>query len=210
MRALVFANGDLPSQALIDELRAGADLVVAADGGVDKAAAAGVEVDAIVGDFDSVSAEARSRLPRERFHHEPALDATDLEKAVRFCVGRGCTAIDVVAAGGGRADHALANLSILAMFGRSARVRVVDDRFEVSLVDGEATVEGPPGTVVSLVAVGRCQGVTTRGLRWDLSDRTLVFSPLGIHNEILTSPVTVSVHTGDLLLFKGRWVEKHG
>jgi len=209
MRALLFANGDLPSRALIEELSAGADLAVAADGGVDKALQSGVKVDAVIGDLDSASAEAHAVLPAAAFHPSDDADSTDLQKAVLFCIARGCDTIDIVAAGGGRADHALANLAVLVMFGRRAAIRMVDDLFSVELVTGEAVIEAKPGTVVSLVAVGPCAGVTTTGLRWNLLDASPGFSPHGVHNEVAASPATVSVATGDLLLFRGRWVEKH-
>ena len=209
VRALLFANGESPSAALVRQLMEGADLVVAADGGADKALALGVNLDAVIGDFDSVSAEARASLQSERFHHAPAHDATDLQKAIEFCIESGCDSVDVVAAGGGRADHALANLSVLPLFRGQARVRLHDDLFEVSLVEGTATIDAEPGTVVSLIAIGVCRGVTTTGLRWNLEDYTLPFSPIGIHNEVATSPAAVTVAEGDLLLFRGRWVEKH-
>jgi thiamine pyrophosphokinase len=88
-------------------------------------------------------------------------------------------------------------------------VRIHDEFFEISLVDRSVEFSGPAGTVVSLVAIGECTGVTTDGLRWPLTDFTLSFSPRGIHNEIASSPARVSVHSGDLLLFRGRWIEKH-
>ena len=210
VRALIFANGELPSRALIDSLRRQADLVVAADGGVDHALAAGIGVDAVVGDLDSASEASRQALPAGHFHHLPDPNATDLQKAIGYCVDKGCEAIDVVAAGGGRADHALANLSVLSMFRGRAAIRIVDDLFDVSLVDGSATFDAPAGTVVSLVAIGPCHGVTTSGLRWNLLHADLGFSPLGVHNEVARPPASVSVESGDLLLFKGRWVEKHG
>src|SRR6185437_8655927 len=103
MRALIVANGDPPSAELLNTLAARAALVVAADAGLDKALAAGLHVDAVVGDFDSVSAEGRAQLPPEAFHHDAALDSTDLEKAVAFCIEHGCDTVDVAAASGGRA-----------------------------------------------------------------------------------------------------------
>ena len=78
------------------------------------------------------------------------------------------------------------------------------------LVDGETAIERPAGTVVSLVAIGRCEGVTTTGLRWPLDNATLEFSPRGIHNEVAATVASVRAASGDLLLFEGRWVEKHG
>lgn len=208
MRALVLANGAPPSAALFAELRAGADLLVAADGGARAAIALGAVPDAVVGDLDSLGG-ARDAIPAERLHPDADPDATDLEKAIAWCLDAGCDAIDVAGAGGGRADHAFANPGVLTRFGRRARVRLVDERFAVELVDGEALVEGPPGTVVSLVAAGRCEGVSTDGLRWELRDAALAFGARGVHNEVARSPARVSVRSGDLLLFRGRWVERH-
>lgn len=209
MRALVIANGDPPSAALLAELREGAALVVAADGGARSALARGLVPDIVTGDLDSIG-DAREAIPADRIRPNPDPNATDLEKAVALCLDEGCAAVDIIGGGGGRADHALANLSVLVRFGRRARVRMVDERFAIELVDGEATVEGPAGTVVSLIALGPCEGVTTRGLRWELAGAALELSAYGVHNEIAASPATVSVRSGDLLLFLGRWVEHHG
>lgn len=209
MRAVVFANGELPSDELVAEVMAGAELIVAADGGAGKALATGVAPDAVVGDMDSLTEEARAALGPGRLHAVVDDDTTDLQKAIAFCLGQGATRIDVLAAGGGRADHALANLSVLTLFRGHADIRLVDDWFEISLVDGEAVIDAPVGTVVSLIAIGQCQGVTTEGLRWELSGHTLAFSPHGVHNEVARRPAKVRVRDGDLLLFHGRWVEKH-
>ena len=208
MRAIVIANGDPPSAALLEELREGAALVVAADGGARSALALGLTPDIVTGDLDSIG-DARDAIPADRIRPNPDPNATDLEKAVALCLDEGCDAVDIIGGGGGRADHALANLSVLVRFGRRARVRMVDERFAIELVDGEAEVDGSEGTVVSLVGIGRCEGVTTSGLRWELDDATLDFSAYGVHNEIATSPARVSVRSGDLLLFRGRWVERH-
>lgn len=209
-RAVVFANGDLPSAGLVRSIAAGADILVAADGGVNKALSVGIEVAAVVGDLDSVTPESRARIPADRFHQDRDINSTDLQKALAFCLARGYTRIDVLAAGGGRADHAFANLSVVTLLRGIADVRLQDDLFEVRLVDGAVAFEGAPGRVVSLVAIGQCEGVTTTGLRWNLDRYPLAFSPYGVHNETLGGPATVAVESGDLLLFLGRWTENHG
>ncbi|MGE0599436.1 MAG: thiamine diphosphokinase [Dehalococcoidia bacterium] len=209
MRTLIFANGDAPSRELVNQVHRRGDLVFAADGGARHALACGLVPDAVIGDLDSVDDEMREAIPEGRFHRVARLDITDLEKAVAFALARGSTAIEIVGASGGRSDHALANLSVLVTNKGAAAIRIHDELFEISLVDGSLTIDGPEGTVVSLVALGECTGVTTDGLRWPLEDFTLPFGPRGIHNEIASSPARVSVETGNLLLFKGRWIEKH-
>ncbi len=209
MRALVVANGERPSAALVAELRPAADAVVAADGGADTVLALGLTPDIVIGDLDSLSSAARKAIPPERIRRDTNAGATDLEKAIAYCLTEGYDTLDIVGASGGRADHALANLSVLVRYGREAQIRLVDERFAIELVAGEAEVRGPIGTVVSLVAIGPCEGVSTSGLRWELEEASLAFSARGVHNEIARAPAQVSVRSGDLLLFAGRWVEPH-
>lgn len=209
MRTLIFANGDSPSAELVEQVHRNGDLVFAADGGARHALACGLIPDAVIGDLDSIDDAIIAAIPGDRFHRVPRLDITDLEKTVAFALARGSTSVEILGASGGRSDHALANLSVLVTHKGAAAIRVHDELFEVSLVDDSTTIEGQPGTVVSLIALGECTGVTTEGLRWPLTDFTLPFGPRGIHNEIESSPARISVKTGNLLLYKGRWIEKH-
>ena len=58
--------------------------VIAADGGLDRAAALGLDVDVVIGDLDSVSAEALAAAEAAGariVRHPEAKDATDLELA---------------------------------------------------------------------------------------------------------------------------------
>jgi thiamine pyrophosphokinase len=208
VRALVIAHGDPPSPQLLRSLAQGA-LVVCADGAIRYALDAGIAADAVVGDLDSIG-DTADIPPGTTVVEDRNPNATDLQKAVDWAIAAGRNEITIVAAGGGRADHHLANLSMLTLYRGRARIVVSDDLFDISLVEGAATIEGEPGTVVSLVAIGRCEGVTTNGLRWDLANHTLDFSPLGVHNEVRDSPASVAVRSGDLLLFRGRFIEKHG
>lgn len=208
MKALIVANGDAPQASLVRDLAAEADIVVAANGGAATAFASGVAPDFIVGDLDSVH-DLPSGFSQDRVIRLSDQSATDLVKAVGFCIERGSDEIATVGTGGGRADHALANLSALVMFRDRVKMKMVDDQFETSLVSETTEIAGEPGTVISLVALGVCTGVTTEGLRWKLQNDTLDFSPHGIHNELIGTSGSVTVREGNLLLFKGSWVEPH-
>lgn len=208
MRALVIAHGEPPSATLLRELAGAAELVVAADGGALVALDAGLMPDWVIGDLDTMDQFPAAPIARERLVRDVNPETTDLEKAIRFAIERGARRVDVAAAGGGRGDHALANLSVLVLFGEH-EVVLHDDLFETRLVRGTMEIRGEPGTVISLIAPGGARGVTTRGLRWELRDEDLPFSPRGVHNELVGAAAEVTVREGALFVFKGRWVEHH-
>ena len=209
MHIVVFANGEPPTKSTIEEFSQGADLIIAADGGANNALSVDLIPNFIIGDMDSITDSTRSSIEKTRILIDKNPEKTDLEKTIEACLSKGATLIDVLCAGGGRADHALANLSILTRFGRESRIRIIDDFFEIELVNYKLHLKEPLGTVISLVALGRCLGITTSGLRWNLNEATFEFGTQGIHNEIVDNLAKIQVETGDLLLFKGRWIEKH-
>ena len=209
MHIVVFANGEPPTKSTIEEFSQGADLIIAADGGANNALSVDLIPNFIIGDMDSITDSTRSSIEKTRILIDKNPEKTDLEKTIEACLSKGATLIDVLCAGGGRADHALANLSILTRFGREARIRIIDDFFEIELVNYKLHLKEPLGTVISLVALGRCLGITTSGLRWNLNEATFEFGTQGIHNEIVDNLAKIQLETGDLLLFKGRWIEKH-
>jgi len=205
--ALVLAGGPLLAggSAVAGRILAGSarpDLVIAADGGLGHARDLGVDVDVVVGDLDSVTsadlAAARSRGTTVQ-EHSPDKDATDLELALDAALARGATRLTVAGIAGGRADHHLANVLLLA-----------HDRYRDLEVDGlwggdllavvrdsrRLTVDA--GAVVTLLPVGGpALGVSTEGLRWPLSDDTLVAGTTwGVSNVALRTEVTVQVRSG--------------
>ena len=62
MRALVWCNGDPPSDTTLTGLVDGAT-IFGIDGGADKASQSGYEVSEVLGDLDSISRTGMDRLP---------------------------------------------------------------------------------------------------------------------------------------------------
>lgn len=203
-RALVVAAG-ADARRLADEARP-ADLVICADAGVDVAVAAGVPVAVVVGDLDSASpealaavADAGARIER----HPEAKDDSDLELALRAAVDAGVATVHAVLDTGGRLDHQLANLLVLAS-PRWATVAVSATVGDDSLwvVREELELPLPVGAPVAVIAVGGpAESVRTRGLRYPLLGERL--EPLvarGIANEVVDEPATVAVAGGVVLV----------
>ena len=202
--ALVFAGGDRPSRAALDDLPT-ADVVVAADSGVEHALALGFHVDLVVGDLDSVGAAALDEAVSagaavER--HPVDKDATDLELALEAVRALAVDEVAVVGAGGGRLDHFLANALLLASpdfadLRITARIGPAD----VAVVRDRVALRGTVGDYCSLLAVGGpATAVRTHELRFPLDGETLFpGSTRGVSNQLTASIAGVELGTGVLL-----------
>lgn len=182
--------------------------VIAADGGLENAQALGLTATTVIGDFDSVSPdalEAAAAAGVELVRHPEAKDATDLELALDAALELAPDRIHVLAGDGGRLDHLLAALLLLA----SPRYGAVpiDASFgaaHVHVVRGKRTLAGSPGDLLSLVALnGPAEGVTTEGLEYLLVGETLEpGSSRGVSNVFTADTATVRVDSGVLLAIR--------
>lgn len=205
MRAFVVASS--PNAVEPDGLRPAAnDLVIAADGGANWCAAWGWQPDLVIGDMDSVDEATAGRLRREGVpfvEHPVEKDETDLELALSVAVERGADEIVVAGALGGRIDHTLGNLALLALpLLASLPVRMVDGGQSIYLVRDRLVVTGAAGDTLSLVPFGGdARGVSVTGVHWPLAGADLPLGPsLGISNRLTGSQAEVTVRTGALLV----------
>ena len=174
------SGGPAPDAAEVGPLPAGA-FVIAADSGLEHAAALGLSVDVLVGDLDSASPQAVSAAEAAGVRverHPVAKDATDLELALEYALAAGATRVTVISGGGGeRLDHHLAELVLLAA-ARFAPLRLdarIGTARAVAIHAGDdVSLTGRPGAVLSLIALGGpATGLTTTGVRWPLTADTL-------------------------------------
>jgi len=184
------------------------DVVIAADDGAREALRLGLEVDVVVGDMDSVPASTLAQVERAggRVMRHPAdKDATDLELALDEALSSLPERIVVAGGAGGRLDFVLANALALA-HPRLAAVQV-DGVFGVArlhVVRSERALDGTPGEVLSLLAVGGpAVGVRTNGLRWTLDGQDLpAASGWGVSNEFAVAEASVSIEAGVVLVVR--------
>ncbi len=208
MRAIIIAAGQAQSSIDVQDWDQDRDLIIGADGGAAQALRWGLWPHLVIGDMDSLPTETRTGLEDHgcRFViHPRAKDETDLELALTYAAQQGAEEIVIMGALGGRLDHTLANIFLLALPDlEGILVRIVDGNQKVRLVraGGVAYIEGRPGDLVSLLPLGgRASGVSTLGLAWTLADDTLDFGlTRGVSNE-MTSPVArIEIEKGMLLV----------
>jgi thiamine pyrophosphokinase len=221
MRVVIIANGEPPTQHDIARWLRTGDRLICADGGAKAALALGLRPQHVIGDFDSLTESDLAELVRRGttlHRHSPRKDETDLELALLFAM-RSLTPttlseregqrseIIVLGARGGRIDHELANILLLAMPAmRGTRVIIAHGPERMWLIDarlGEALsrIDATPGDIVSLLPFGGdALGVRTDGLEYPLRDESLYIGPArGVSNVMLGDVATVSLRQGMLL-----------
>ncbi|MCS6846247.1 MAG: thiamine diphosphokinase [Anaerolineae bacterium] len=214
MRIVIIANGDPPAQEEVARWLDGGATLICADGGARTALALGLAPAHVIGDFDSLSEDDLRELERRgaQLHRYPARkDETDLELALLFAarsarVGERVEII-VLGARGGRLDHELANMLLLAMPAlKCADVSLAHGRERVFLIDArdrpaQLVLRGSAGDTVSLLPFGGdAHGIRTAGLEYPLHDESLFVGPArGVSNVMLGEAATVSLRQGMLL-----------
>lgn len=198
---LIFAGGDFPRDRLTDELPE-ADLVVAADSGYDVAVSAGLRVDVLVGDMDSIRAEEiPGHVIVERYPTDK--DATDLEIALARVVAERPGRVVVVGGAGGRVDHEIAAAALISAESWSVIEEIdwVTDRGWSYVIRGRREIHGDVGALLSLIPMGGpATGVTTRGLRWNLQGAVLAHGTThGVSNRFAAPVADIKVYAGCLL-----------
>ena len=200
-KGLVVGNRPLSSKVI--EL-AKNSLVVAADAGADRLLKFNIVPDWIIGDLDSISEKAITKLEDWTITNKD-IQKTDLEKAVDYAFEKGVKEIVIVGWEGGRIDHTLAALGMAF----DPRIKLIDDKFTVYCVDGEKRIKGKENTLFSLIAMPEAR-VSVNGARWNLEHEKLKIGGRGIQNEIGPSgEVTIECHSGNLLLIEGDFVLPH-
>lgn len=214
-QAIVVAGGVTPP-ALTLGARLPRDpvLVVAADSGVSHAELLGLRVDIVVGDLDSIDPVTLDRAIANGARverHRVDKDKTDLELALDVAVlaHNQAASYVVVASVGGRLDHALANLLLLASPTYAhVSVEAFVDRWHVSVVRDRTKLAARPGGLVTLLPVGGdAHGVMTDALQYPLRRESLpVGTTRGVSNVAVDSVIEVGLDAGVLLVLR-EWAD---
>ena len=166
-------------------------IILAADGGLDVALAAGLEPGGLIGDLDSVSADGLTWAEQHATiaRHPTDKDATDTELALAFAADMDPAHLTLVG-GGDRLDHSLAAIGALGAPVLTS-VPVLDGWWAGQHFD---VIHGPsreelllvPGSTLSLLALhGRCRSVSLGSVKWPLDSSDLGPAVgLGLSNEV--------------------------
>jgi thiamine pyrophosphokinase len=194
----LLGGGQVSATDLADALTI-APILVAVDGGLVTAQAAGVDPVAVIGDMDSAPPDALVHVPDARLHRLSEQQTTDFDKALR--------AVDTpVALGvgfcGGRVDHQLAAFHTLLVH-RGRPCILIAQHEIIVLAPPALTLDTQAGDIVSLFPLVAVQGSGT-GLEWPIDG--LGFDPevfVGTSNRA-TGRLSLSMQKPGMLLIVPR------
>jgi thiamine pyrophosphokinase len=211
VKAVVIAHGDVDPR---DRAHlAGADLIVAAEGGTLALEQWDVVPHAIVGDLDSLGIERALEYGQRGVRvvpFSPEKDESDLELAIDYATEAKADELVLLGIlGGERFDHELANALLLAADEyRGVRMRAIRGDVTVRALHGGERLDlaGVPGDLVTLLAVrGDAEGVRTHRLRYPLAGETLSFGAArGLSNLVVSAGASVTCERGVLLVIETR------
>ncbi len=194
----LIGGGVVDESTLIDAIsRTG--MLVAADGGANRAVALGHMPKVVIGDFDSVDHATQDVLGQEALFPIAEQDTTDFDKCLR-----NIDAPLIIAVGftGARVDHELAALGCLVRYAARPVVMVNEDDV-IMVCPPEIRLPLAAGVRVSLFPLGAASGTST-GLQWPIDG--LEMAPDGMigTSNISTGPVHLTMSTSKMLLILPR------
>lgn len=185
------------------------DFVIGADAGLRYLEEKEIVPDLIVGDFDTLKYVPQGKnvlkLPAEK-------DDTDMSIAIKEGIRAGYARFHIYCGTGGRIDHTIANLQMLAYLSEGGRQGFLFDRDCVftAITDRELSFDRIAGGYISIFSWSeKSAGVYLKNLKYELNDAVLTNSfPLGVSNEFIGKESRVSVEKGTLLICFPRGAEK--
>ncbi|NMN00433.1 thiamine diphosphokinase [Bifidobacterium sp. DSM 109958] len=182
-------------------------LVIAADGGLDHARALGVAPDLVIGDFDSLEG-SRPAAGERTIALPPQKDDPDMLSALKIGWLHGRRTFHVYGGLGGRLDHTLANVQLMALLASRGGIGFLhgDGMVVTAIADGELAFPAndvAPGRMVSVFSHSDAShDVSEPGLKYQLEHGELTNTVVqGVSNEFLPGvPSAISVRRGTLIV----------
>lgn len=175
--------------------------IIAADKGFDTALRLNLDIDIIVGDFDSLGFVPDCD---NVIRHNCEKDETDTALGCQKALELGCDEFYIYGAVGGRIDHSFANFQLICDIAKKGKIAYLfGEGFKITAIcNGTLKLDARESGIVSVFCMGdSAKGVSIKGLKYEICDCELCgFVPLGVSNEFVGKAAEITVSDGVLLV----------
>lgn len=182
-------------------------LIIAADGGYRHVE--NKPIYAVIGDFDTLGYIPKNVLT---VTHPTDKDQTDGELSLDFIKNEGGKKVTIYGALGGKIEHVLGNVNLLAYANEiGLDAKIIDKNNEIYFVRDTLTIETLIGNNLSLFPFGgEVEFESSTGLKYPLDNlKILPHSSLGISNEVTVGKVEIKVKKGSAIAVISKKLRKN-
>ncbi len=199
---VVMGAGEIRDYEAVSALLEPDAFVICADGGLKHCPKMNLRPHLLVGDLDSLETSPPAGL--ELVALSPDKNYTDSYHGAEEARQRGYRRLLLTGMLGGRLDHTLANLGLLAHLVKQGSDALLTDgvcHAHALMGKGELLLPRRPGCYFSLLALAPCRGITILGGKYPLNDYPLSpWDPRAVSNEFCGGDVTIFQEEGALVV----------
>ncbi len=199
---VILADGLFPENEQVLAFLDQAELIICCDGATLKLLHYGLKPSYIVGDMDSLPQSYREEFEAIISDGSDDQDTNDLTKAVHKALELGLDQVMILGATGEREDHTLGNIGLLVEHGGKLTLQMMSDFGLFTPLYHSAQMCSFPGQQVSIFTVVNNPMLTTQGLKYPISNKTLTNWWCGTLNEALSDSFRIAFSQGGLVVMR--------
>ena len=200
MKCIIVGAGNFKENEIITEKN---DLIIAVDGGYNYCRLLNLEVDILIGDMDSLEI-----IPDNIIKHvyNKEKDETDTYLAVHYGIDQGYTDFILYGCLGGRIEHTIANIQIIAdLCKKGIKIKIVDENTNIYMINKNEVIEieGLKKKYISIFSYSEKSTISLKGFKYNVVSKDIKNDyPLGIDNETIGTNGNIYVHNGLVLVIE--------
>lgn len=204
-KCIILANGKPPKKSIITFFqRKGYSKLICADGGANSALKMQLVADVIIGDLDSISAEALKEFKSvSKIIRLKRQNDTDVEKCLKYVIKNKFSEVLLVGVTGNRLDHTFCNLGIVLKFFPQIKISLIAENSFLMAYTGNVELKTFSGETISLYGISPKTTITSEGLKYELKNVAL---PFGVRestsNIAKTNSVMLQIDNGVVFIIR--------
>lgn len=204
-KCIILANGQAPKKPVLNFLyKNGYRTLICADGGADTALKLNLMPDYIIGDLDSISANALKlfRCESEIIQIKRQND-TDVEKCLKFAIRKKYEEVILLGGTGDRLDHSFCNLGIVLKFFEKIKIKVLHQKSLLAAYTGKVTLHTTKDEIISIYGIDEKTKIKSSGLKYPINNIPLPFGKKeSTSNKALGSEISLRITGGKVFVIR--------
>ncbi len=204
-KAIIIANGNKPKISQIKYLKKiGYKKIICADGGANSARKLNIVPDVIIGDLDSITKENLKFFKKKtKIIKYKRQNDTDVEKSLKYLIGKGFGDVVLLGATGNRLDHTICNLGIVLKYFSKIKISILHGNSFLKAYNNNVELNTVKNEIISVYGFDKKTKIKSTGLKYPLKNIAL---PLGekesTSNVATSNKITLKIKGGIVFVIR--------